>query len=312
VEYVSGTDIDEAKSKAATADAAIVFVNQPMSEGRDGTLSLPDNQDALVEAVADANKNTVVVLETGGPILMPWAEKSAAIMAAWFPGISGGQAIAEVLTGRVNPSGKLSVTFPRSIDDLPHHDIFGIDLLQAQQQQPRPASGAATPGGGMGRQSLPPFDANYNEGLLVGYKWYDARNKQPLFAFGHGLSYATYSYANANVIQDKGIQVSFVVKNTGKRTGTEISQVYLAMPESTGEPPKRLVGWSRVDLAPGEEKNVTVSVDPHYCAVFNAEKHKWELVAGDYQILIGGSSDALPLKKTLRLDNASLPPLAAE
>jgi beta-glucosidase len=314
VEYDPGTDVAAAVRKAAKADVAIVFVNQPMSEGRDGDLALPDNQDALVSAVAGANKNTVVVLETGGPVLMPWSDKAAAIVAAWFPGIAGGQAIAEVLTGAVNPSGKLSVTFPRSIDDLPHHDIFGLSLVQAQQQQPRPAltpgATAAAPAGGA-RQGLPPFDAPYTEGLQVGYKWYDAQKKAPLFAFGYGLSYTTYRYGNAKATQGNGIQVSFAVKNTGKRMGTEISEVYLAMPQSTGEPPKRLIGWSRTELGPGEEKNVTITVDPHYCAIFNTEKHEWEVVAGDYQVMIGGSSSDLPLKQEIHLESAFLPPMSA-
>jgi beta-glucosidase len=300
VEYDAGTDVDAAAKKAAKADVAIVFVNQPMSEGSDGNMKLPENQDALVDAIAGANKNTVVVLETGGPVLMPWAEKVSAIVEAWYPGVAGGQAIAAVLSGSVNPSGKLSITFPRSIEDLPHPNIFGAGLVPAP---------AATPGG---RPQIPPFDAAYTEGLMVGYKWFDAKKKDPLFAFGQGLSYTTYRYSNAKATQGNGIQVSFTVKNTGKRAGTEVSEVYLGMPESTGEPPKRLVGWSRTELGPGEEKTVTVTVDPHYCAVFNPDQHGWEIVAGDYAVMIGGASNDLPLKQSVHLDNASLSPLAAE
>jgi beta-glucosidase len=297
IAFDPGTDVQEAAQQAAKADVAIVFVNQPMSEGRDGTLALPDNQDALVDAVSAANKNVIVVLETGGPVLMPWADKTAAIVAAWYPGIGGGQAIAEVLSGAVNPSGKLSVTFPRAIADLPHAEVFG--------------AGLTAPGGGRG--PLPPFDAPYSEGLLVGYKWYDAKQKEPLFAFGHGLSYTTFDYGNAKVSHKQGgIEVSFDVKNTGSRAGAEVSEVYLAMPQGTGEPPKRLAGWSRTELRPGEQKMVTVWIDPHYCAVFDASKHGWEVVGGDYKLLIGGSSRELPLTQSIRLEQASLAPLSAE
>ena len=311
IAFDQGTDAQEAAKQAAKADVAIVFVNQPMSEGRDGNLALPDNQDALVDAVAAANKNVIVVLETGGPVLMPWADKVNAIMSAWYPGISGGQAIAEVLTGAVNPSGKLSVTFTRAIADLPHAEVFGTELLRAQEQAPRVAGPAN--GGGGGRPPLPPFDAPYSEGLLVGYKWYDAKQKEPLFAFGHGLSYTTYAYSNARIAHKQGgIEVTFDVKNVGSRAGAEISEVYLAMPQSTGEPPKRLVGWSRTELRAGEQKTVTVWIDPHYCAVFDATKHGWGVVGGDYKLMIGGSSRELPLTQSIHLEQASLAPLSAE
>jgi beta-glucosidase len=307
IDYNPGTDLATVTADASKADAVIVFVNQPMSEGRDGTLSLPDNQDALVDTVAAANKNTVVVLETGGAVLMPWADKVNAIVASWFPGISGGQAIAEVLTGAIKPSGKLSVTFPRVIADLPHPELFGLALAQAQAQT---RATVPSPGGG---RVLPPFDAPYSEGLLVGYKWYDAQKKDPLFAFGHGLSYTTYRYGNAKISHNEGdIQLTFDVKNTGTRAGVEISQVYLAMPQATGEPPRRLVGWNRTELRPGEQKTVTISIDPHYCAVFDTEKHGWEIVSGDYKLLIGGSSQELPLTQTVHLEHASLAPLSAE
>jgi beta-glucosidase len=236
---------------------------------------------------------------------MPWADKVSAIVASWFPGISGGQAIAEVLTGAINPSGKLTATFPRSIADLPHPELFGLALAQAQSHAP-----ILSPGGG---RLLPPFDAPYTEGLLVGYKWYDAQKKDPLFAFGHGLSYTTYRYSNAKISHNEnGIQLTFDVKNTGTRPGAEISEVYLAMPQSTGEPPKRLAGWSRTELRPGEQKTITVSIDPHYCAVFNTEKHGWEIPAGDYKLLIGNSSQELPLTQTIHLEQASLAPLSAD
>ena len=308
--FDTGTDPGEAAKQAAKADVAIVFVNQPTGEGRDWTLTLPDNQDALVDAVATTNKNVIAVLETGGAVLMPWAHKTAAIVAAWYPGISGGQAMAEVLTGALNPSGKLPVTFPQTIADLPHAEVFGSELLRAQEQRP-PAGGLGPDIGGGQRMS--PFDAPYNEGLQVGYKWYDARQKTPLFAFGYGLSYTSYGYSNAHLSHKEGeIEFTFDVRNTGIRPGAEVSEVYLAMPQSAGEPPKRLVGWSRTELRAGEQKTVTVWIDPHYCAVFNAGKHGWELVGGDYKLLIGKSSREIPLTQSLHLEQAWLAPLSAE
>lgn len=159
---------------------------------------------------------------------------------------------------------------------------------------------------------MPPFDADYSEGLLVGYKWYDAKQKTPLFSFGHGLSYTTFTYAALKLTHTGDIQIAFQLKNTGTRPGSEVSEVYTTLPAETNEPPKRLVGWSKTDLKPGESKTVTVTVDSHYFAIFNASKNSWEIVPGDYQLMIGGSSDSLPLKQTLHLDGELLKPLLAD
>jgi beta-glucosidase len=296
VSFDAGTDTAAAAALAKSSDVAIVFVNQPMSEGRDAaTLSLPEKQDDLVAAVAAANPHTIVVLETGGPVTMPWADKASGILAAFFPGIRGAEAIANILFGEVNPSAKLPVTFAKSEADLPHPEIAGIKLTAV------PATGG--PGGfGGGRGGLPPFDVPYPEGVKVGYKWFDAENKEPLFAFGHGLSYTTYAYSGLKVTPSgNGLTVTFSVKNTGKRGGTEIAQVYASLPAGTSEPPKRLVGWDRVELAPGQSKTVTVSVDPLYLSVFNEQKDGWQVAGGDYKVLVGGSSKALPLSDNVKL-----------
>jgi beta-glucosidase len=308
IDFDPGTDPSAAAKSAATADLAIVFVNQPMSEGRDGDLSLPNHQDELVTAVAAAGKHTVVVLETGGQVLMPWIDKVDAAVEAWFPGIRGGEAIAEVLTGTVNPSGKLSVTFPASLQDLPHPTVFGMDLLLEAQKK----NANVAPGPGSGRSPMAPFDGKYDEGLLVGYKWFDAKQKTPLFAFGSGLSYTTFSYSAPKVSHAAEIDVTFALKNAGARAGSEVSEIYATLPAEAGEPPKRLVGWSKTDLKPGESKSVTVSLDPHYFAVYNTGKSSWEIVPGDYRIMIGGSSNSLPLEQTIHLDGALLKPLLAE
>jgi beta-glucosidase len=288
VTFNDGKDVSAATSLAKASQIAIVFVNQPMSEGHDAaTLSLPDNQDALVSAVAAANPKTIVVLETGGPVTMPWSNAVAGIAEMWYPGIGGGQALANILFGDVNPSGKLPVTFARADADLPHPQVPGMDLLIKAQEE---AKKSKTPN----RVKMPPFDIHYTEGMKVGYKWFEAEHKEPLFPFGFGLSYTTYAYADLKVdAQQK--TVSFSVKNTGSRAGTEIAQVYAALPSAAVEPFKRLIGWQRVTLAAGETKQVTLNIDPLYLSIFNVQKNSFELLAGDYKIYLGGSSSDTPL-----------------
>jgi beta-glucosidase len=296
VVYDAGTDPATAAAAAKGADVAIVFVNQPTSEGRDAsTLSLPDNQDALVKAVAAANPHTIVVLETGGPVSMPWVNDASAVLAAWYPGISGAPAIANILFGSVNPSAKLPVTFAKSEQDLPNPEIPGIKL------QPQPGSGRGGFGG-----ALPPFDIPYNEGLKAGYKWFDAKDKEPLFAFGHGLSYTTFAYSGLKVSTAPNATVTFTVKNTGTRAGAEVAQVYAALPASTAEPPKRLVGWEKVQLAPGESRTVTIAIEPLFLSVFNVDRDAWQVVSGEYRLMVGGSSRTLPLQATAKIEGAGI------
>ncbi len=225
---------------------------------------------------------------------MPWAENVSAILEAWFAGSSGHKALANILFGDVNPSAKLPITFPRSESDLPHLSIV--------KPPPFNEPPSADPDAWKKRLlGLRAFQTNYDEGLKVGYKWYDAEKKPVLFAFGHGLSYTSYAYSNLKVTQGDRVSVSFTVKNTGSRAGTEIAQIYAALPASAGEPPKRLVGWSRVKLSPGESKDVTVEVDPWFLAVFDAARHAWSRTPGDYTILVGGASDSLPLNAAVNL-----------
>ncbi len=276
VDYDSGTDIAAAVKQAVVSDVAIVFVNQHTTEGRDvPNLALPDSQDQLVSQVAAANPHTIVVLETGGPVLMPWIDKVGAVLEAWYPGIRGGEAIANILFGDVNPSAKLPVTFPKSEADTPHY---------------------ATP-----KTSSPTSEINYTEGLKVGYKWFDAEGKEPLFPFGFGLSYTTFSYSGLKTTPGKGTRVSFNVTNTGKRAGAETVQVYVSLPASAGEPPKRLVAWDKIQLAPGETKALSLGLDPHYLSIFNVDKDDWELLLGEYKVYVGGCSRSTPLTGTVRI-----------
>jgi beta-glucosidase len=247
----------------------------------------------LIEKVAAANPHTVVVLETGSPATMPWADKVNGILEAWYGGSHGAQAMARVLFGEVNPSGKLPVTFPKSDADLPHRSVVKPPEQSTTHGEPDAWKKIAA--------GLPPFQITYDEGLKVGYKWYDAEHKQVLFPFGFGLSYTTYSYSGLKVTHGKKVRVSFTVNNTGGREGAEIAEVYASLPESAGEPPKRLVGWSKVELNVGESKEVTVEIDPEYLSIFDVDKDAWQLVAGSYNFMVGGSSQMLPLKESISL-----------
>jgi beta-glucosidase len=290
--FDSGQDPTAAAALAKSADVAIVFSYQWLAEGMDlATLSLPDNQDALIEEVATANPHTIVVLETGTAVTMPWIAKVSGVVEAWYAGSSGHKALANVLTGEVNPSGKLAMTFPRNDADLPHPVI--------------PPLSAEDEGQGTGAENGPThveskYTAHYDEGLKVGYKWYESEHKQPLFPFGFGLSYTTYAYSNLKT-DDANRTVSFTVKNTGKRAGAEIAQVYATLPEAAGEPFKRLVGWQRIELAPGESKTVTVAADSRVMSIFDEPKNAWSLLPGAYKIFAGPSSSETPLNATLKI-----------
>jgi beta-glucosidase len=298
VKFNAGDDPSMAAALARESQVAIVFALQHESEGMDlKNLSLPGNQDALIEAVAAANPHTIVVLETGGPVLMPWIDKVAAVVEAWYPGIRGSEAIANLLFGDVNPSGKLPLTFPKSEADLPHP--VHVDPPKPDAEHPTPKL-AGFPGLiAMAMVSGPFFDVHYDEGLKVGYKWYDAEKKPVLFPFGFGLSYTTFAYSGLTVTPGDSTSVSFTVKNTGKRAGIETAQVYASFPDAAEEPPKRLVGWTKIELAPGESKQVSVPVSRDRLSIFDEGSNSWKLVPGNYVIRAGESSQDLPLEKTV-------------
>jgi beta-glucosidase len=294
VSFDPGTDVAEAAKAAKKAQVAIVFVTQWMSEGMDRpTLSLPNDQDALVDAVAKANPNTVVVLETGGPVSMPWHGRVKGIVEAWFPGIGGGEAIANVLYGRVNASGKLPVTFAENEEQLPHPKVTGLTA--------RTGNNGMDGGGGFHGMESKNFTVDYNvEGMKVGYKWFQVKDETPLFPFGFGLSYTSFAYSDLKVEPGAG-SVSFEVKNTGARAGDEVAEVYVTLPKSADEPFRKLVGFARVSVAAGASETVTVPIKPLYLRVFSTEKNGWERLAGPYEIEVGGSSSELPLKREVSL-----------
>jgi beta-glucosidase len=277
VAYNDGTNSAAAAALAASSSVAIVFENDWESEGMDRVdLNFPDNQDALVAAVAAANPHTIVVLENGGAHVMPWLGSVSAVLEAWYPGQRGGAAIANLLFGSVNPSGKLPITFPASVSQLPRPVI------------PSPSSTSGT------------FDVDYTiEGLNVGYKWYQSQNLKPLFAFGYGLSYTTFSMTNLQLTPDaspaSGFQVSVNLANTGTAAGAEVVQVYLGLPPGIGEPPMRLVGWSKVLLQPGAQQAVTITVDAssssHPLSYWSTGSGAWVVAPGVYTVYVGNSSD---------------------
>ncbi|MGI4831334.1 MAG: beta-glucosidase, partial [Janthinobacterium lividum] len=287
VSYDPGTDLNAAAALAAKSDVAIVFADQYMSEGGDApTLSLPNNQDALIAAVSKANPHTVVVLITGNPVSMPWVNEVAGVMEAWYPGIAGGQAIANLLFGTVNPSAKLPITFAKTEADLPHARIFGMTYNT-------PANGGL-PEHWVSEDKKSTFPADLTEGVRFGYKWFESEGKEPLFPFGFGLSYTTYRYSALHV-DGPGKTATLTVENTGQRAGTEVAEVYVQLPKSSGEKFRRLAGWERVELAPGQSKTVTIPMESLASASWNDSKESWEWMPGEYTVSAGGSSQELPL-----------------
>lgn len=286
VEYNEGTDIKAAAKLAAASDVVVLFANQWLAESIDAvSLSLPDNQDALIAAVAKANPKTIVVLETGGPVTMPWLDKVSSVLQAWYPGTSGGEAIGRVLFGEVNPSGHLPVTFPASENQLPRVKVDG-DIKQPNLR----------------------FDVNYQEGAAVGYKWFDLKKLTPLFPFGFGLSYSTFSYSEFGIKNENGKMYAHVkVTNTGSVKGKDVPQIYASPVAGGWEAPKRLVGWGKVDLNPGESKEITTVIEPRVLSMFNGATKTWCIVDGDYKFSVAeNAADKKAQSITLHLPESEL------
>ncbi|AIT81763.1 glycoside hydrolase family 3 C-terminal domain-containing protein [Novosphingobium pentaromativorans] len=295
IDFVDGSDLPATVDAARQADLVIVFGERWDSESVDATdLSLGAEKNALIESVAGANQRTVVVLETGNPVTMPWLDKVPAVLEAWYPGQRGGEAIAAVLTGTVNPSGHLPITFPASAEQLPNPVLPGSDA-------PPPSSDEKAVYGILA--STAPFDVTYPEGADVGYRWFDRTEAAPLFAFGHGLSYTRFEYHNLEVSGGDTLTVSFDVRNVGDREGADVPQVY-----ARGTGTKRLIGWERVTLAPGETRRVTVTADPRLLASFDSEGHRWKVASGRYAVEVGMSAITPVLNGAAKLKARSLKP----
>lgn len=280
----NGSDLAAASRAANEARVAVVFVHTDETEGSDRPdLELPSNQDQLIAAVAAVNPRTIVVLDTGGPVLMPWIDKVAGVIEAWYPGQEDGNAIASILYGDVNPAAKLPLTFPRTASAIP---------TSSEQQWP-----------GVDGRSV------YSEKLNVGYRWYDATNTEPLFSFGFGLSYTTFRLNKLSVtpktlhsgLSWKDVTVKVSVTNIGRRTGAEVVQVYVQQPATNGEPPHQLHAFGKVNLAPGETKPITLRLDQRSFSIYDAASRQWKIPVGRYTVLVGTSSRDLPLKSTITI-----------
>lgn len=276
IEFDTGYVPELATARARNVDLVIAFANKWQVESLDtASLALPEGQDTLVDALATANPNTVVVLETGNPVAMPWLGKVRGVVEAWFSGQEGGAAIADVLTGKVNPSGRLPMTFPRSVDQAPRASVPGLGL---------PDDGRS-------------FPVSYVEGADVGYRWYANKNRMPLFAFGHGLSYTTFAHGPLAIVKGRRLTASVAVTNTGSVSGADVAQVYLV--GRAGRAMRRLVGFARVPLAPGERRQVGIAVDHRLLADWDGGE--WRMPAGDYAFALGRSAMDLSAPTTVRL-----------
>ncbi|RYZ94440.1 MAG: glycoside hydrolase family 3 protein, partial [Moraxellaceae bacterium] len=286
ITYNDGTDAKSAAKLAADSDIVLVFANQWTAESVDvPNLSLPDNQDDLIAAVAKANAKTVVILQTGGPVLMPWLSNVGAVLEAWYPGSNGGEAIASILFGEVNPSGHLPATFPASESQLPRPVLDGYPEVKDAR-----------------------IEVDYKEGAAVGYKWFDLKGLKPLFPFGYGLSYSEFALGDLKAdVKNNQINASFSVKNTGGVAGKEVAQVYVSPVTAQWESPKRLGGFQKVDLKAGASTTAKVTVDPRLVAVYETASKTWKIAEGDYKVsLASHAMDSNASSVTVHLNAATL------
>ena len=292
VTYDEGSNAASAVALARSSDVAIVVAANYQTEGADLnclTLECPHNaygeQDSLIEQVAAANPKTIVVLETGGPVLTPWRGQVSGLLDAWYPGEQGGAAIARVLFGDVNPAGHLPVTFP-----------------QAEAEEPTAGDPQSYPG--VANSEF------YKEGVFVGYRWFDAHNLQPAFPFGFGLSYTSFSYGGLGIARTaSGARVTATITNVGPRKGSAVAQLYLGLPAQQGvpEPPAQLRGFAKLSLAPGRSGRVSFPLDGRSLAYWNTATGAWSVAAGCDQVTVGSSSREAALTGTLSVNGASCP-----
>ncbi|HUN35669.1 MAG TPA: glycoside hydrolase family 3 C-terminal domain-containing protein [Trebonia sp.] len=284
VTYNSGSSDSSAASAAAAASVAVVFANLGESEGSDLTsIDLGTTQDNLITSVAAANPNTVVVLNTGSAVTMPWLSSVKGVLEAWYPGQEDGTSIASVLFGSYDPSGHLTVTFPTSLSQVP-----------ASTTAQWPGTGGTV---------------QYSEGIDVGYRWYDSQSLTPLFPFGYGLSYTTFSFSNLHVgalTAGGAATVTATVTNTGSRSGADVAQLYVDDPSASGQPPLQLEGFQRVNLAAGASTTVTFNLTQQNLQYWNSSSNAWATSTGSYGIEVGDSSASLPLSGTLAVAASQL------
>ncbi len=296
VTYLDGSDPDAAAKLAARSDVVVVFAPKWAAESLDAKdLRLPNDQDTLIDTVARANRHTVVVLETGNPVLTPWLAHTGAVLEAWYPGQRGGEAIANLLFGAVNPAGRLPMTWPTALAQLPRPDVKGVG-------EPHPGS---NPGGQKpGEDPAVPLTIDYNvEGADVGYRWFERQHERPLFPFGFGLSYSHFTYSGLHSdIRDGQVHVIFDVHNVSKRAGADIPQIYATLPEK-GQV-RRLVGWKKVNLAAGETQTVDLVPATLPLSRFDVNAQQWHQLPGQYTFALGHSSSDLVARTVIVLPDA--------
>lgn len=292
VRFADGSDIAAACALARESAVAIVFATQWQTEAVDAlTLALPHDQDALIEAVAAANPSTIVVLETGGPVLMPWLASVPAVLEAWYPGQRGGEAIARLLFGDVNPSGRLPISFPATDDQAPRTQPGGLEQLRA-----RDAALAA----GERNARIAPFSVDYVEGANSGYRWYDIMGREPLFPFGFGLSYTRFDYSNLEIVDDAAAPCIFVdVTNSGGRSGADVLQVYIRAADRLGRESWRLAGFARTEIAAGATVRVAVELDPRSFSRWDDGAKRWRRGSEAMPLAVGRSASDFALSGEL-------------
>lgn len=273
ISFDDGSDVAHAADAAKRADLVVLYAVKPEMEGIDHEdFSLPYGQDALIDAVAAANPRTVVVLQTGNPVAMPWLGKVGAVLEAWFSGQRGGEAMAAILTGKSAPQGRLPISFPASADQLPRKTVVGYDPAK---QRPL----------GIGVR-YDPFPIDYVEGSDIGYRWFERTGAKPLFPFGYGLTYTRFDYGDLEFRGGEALSVKVRITNTGPREGTEVAQLYVAPPGRT----HRLAGWAKVTLKPGESREVTIEADPWLLLSYDAAGNRWVRPRGEYRFFVGKSA----------------------
>ena len=273
ISYDDGSDAVRAAEAAKKADLVVIYAVKPEMEGIDhADFSLPHGQDALIDAVAAANSNTVVVLQTGNPVAMPWLGKVGAVLEAWFSGQRGGEAMAAILTGKSAPQGRLPISFPASAEQLPQKTVVGYDPAK---QRPL----------GIGVK-YDPFPIDYVEGSDIGYRWFERTDAKPLFPFGYGLTYTRFDYGGLEFRGGKALSVKARITNSGDREGIEVAQLYVAPPGRT----HRLAGWAKISLKPGETREVTIEADPWLLLSYDEAAKNWTRPRGEYRFFVGKSA----------------------
>ena len=296
ISFYDGSDPAVAAALARIADEVVVFATQWSSEGMDSTMTLDGDQDVLIDAVTRANPRTVVVLETGGPVAMPWRDQAGAILEAWYPGARGGEAIARVLFGEIDPQGRLPVTFPASEAQLARPVLPGSDQNAVETLSPT--------------IDVKPFTVTYPEGSDVGYRAFapsgPKSGQAPLYPFGYGLSYTVFRYSGLTVTGGQTLTASFMVTNVSNVAGTDTPQLYLTSGPKRAQ--QRLIGWSKVTLQPGEARRVTVTAPARMLANWDVASHGWRLDAGAYKVAVGPDAATVALKGSAQVTASTIRP----